>query len=81
MNKNKEKKINKIGKKLFETVLERVLKEMSKEDLEEYLEFMERDVKPSELLKYLSRKVPNFSKILAEEAGKFKKETKEILEA
>lgn len=66
--------VDRLAKLVFQSVLVRVLPMMSEQDLEEYEKIIDGEEGADVLMKFLNDKVPNFGKILEEEAELLRKE-------
>ena len=60
--------VDRLGKLVFQAVLVRVLPTLSEEDLTEYEKIVDSNQEGDVLFKFLGEKVPDFDKIIAEEA-------------
>jgi hypothetical protein len=77
--KEKDDILQRIGRVIFEMALIRILDEMDDGTAKEFEQFLEKNQKPEDILKFLKEKVPNLEEILEDEARKFKTETFDVL--
>lgn len=63
-----EEMLGRLSKLVFQAVLVRVLPLLSEEDYNEYEAILDSDKEADELFFFLSKKVPDFDKIIQEEA-------------
>ena len=73
------KMIAQIGDLIFQSVLVRVIPDMSNEKQDELQKMLDADATPDAILGYLTREVPNFAEIVTEEAQTFKKESEDVM--
>ena len=76
-----EEVLNRLANLVFQSVLVRSLPMLSEEDLSEYEKIVSGDEDADVLIKFLSEKVPEFNKIISEEAGVLRRELSEKIEA
>jgi len=76
-----EEVLNRLANLVFQSVLVRSLPMLSEEDLSEYEKIVSGDENADVLIKFLSEKVPEFNKIISEEAGVLRRELSEKIEA
>lgn len=71
--------IDKIASLIFQAVLLRVGPSMSNKDQDTLEQMLNDDMNPDELMKFLSRTIPNFETIVIEESLKFKEESDAVM--
>ena len=76
-----EEMLNRLSKLVFQAVLVRSLPMLSEEDLAQYENIVSGNEDADILIKFLSEKVPEFNKIISEEAGVLRRELSEKIEA
>ena len=59
---------NRLGKLIFQSVLVRVLPILSEKEMEEYEKIVDSNTGGEEVFKFLREKIPDFEKIITEEA-------------
>ena len=66
------------GKVIYQAVVTRALDEMKEEDLDEFEKITDSDPTPEKIFAFFREKIPNFDKILEEEAETFVKDGQKI---
>jgi hypothetical protein len=75
-----EEMLNTLANLVFQAVLVRALPMLSEEDLNEYEKIVSSDEGGDVLFKFLAEKVPEFNKMITEEAGALRREATSKLE-
>ena len=66
--------VNRLGKLVFQAVLVRILPTLSESDLDEYEKIVDIEDGGAKIFSFLTEKVPDFDKIITEEAEILRKD-------
>ena len=69
-----------VGTVIYQNVLMRVMELITDEEQNEFEKILDNNGKPEEIFSFLKNKVPDFEKIIEEEALKFKNKTTNIMD-
>ena len=74
-----EEFIIRTGAVIYQNVLMRAMETMSEKDQDDFEKILDNNGSPQEIFGFLKDKVPDFEKIIAEEAEKFKIKKSDIM--
>ncbi|MDO8659787.1 MAG: DUF5663 domain-containing protein [Candidatus Parcubacteria bacterium] len=69
-----------VGALIYQNVLMRVMEMMTEQNQDEFEKMLDNNAKPEEIFMFLKNKVPDFEKIIDEEANKFKNKANSIMD-
>jgi hypothetical protein len=75
-----EQVLERIGKIIYQAVLERVLGRLSEEDAQKLDELLDGDPSGEEILAFLRERIDNIDEIIQEEAQKFRQESLQVMQ-
>jgi hypothetical protein len=75
----KEKILGDIGSVIFQNVLMRALEDMPEKEQTDFENLLDKNAGPEEIFDFLNSKVKDFTKIIEEEALKFKDKASNIM--
>lgn len=68
-----------VGALIYQNVLMRVMEMITEADQDEFEKMLDNNAKPEEIFTFFKNKVPDFEKIIDEEATKFKNKASNIM--
>ena len=74
-----EEIIQRVGALVYQNVLTRALEVMPESDQNDFEKLLDRNAGPEEIFMFLKNKVPDFEKMIVEEAEKLKNKTSSIM--
>lgn len=69
-----------VGALIYQNVLMRVMEMITEADQDEFEKLLDKNARPDEIFIFLKNKVPDFEKIIDEEALKFKNKASNIMD-
>ncbi len=72
--------LQRIGALIYQNVLMRAMENMKDKDQDEFEKILDDNAEPTEIFSFLKNKVPDFEKMIDEEAEKFKNKATNIMD-